>query len=411
MVTDDPTTTALLTAPRLPAGLDAAAEHEPELDPAKTSNALLSMQSIRYRIPGDVVAKAVRDLPDDQRAAIRWFDGYARARNLGPDELAALLKKDDDGKESYSYSSIYAVMTGRRQEQGFSVAPVVAAIVRLRKQVEGQSRVTESGFVETRLSKAITARCQRALKRQKILFIFGDSQIGKTESLVHYQRTHNHGETIYVSAPIPASLMNFLEQLALSLGIPSQQRQADLRRRIIDSFDSKMLLIVDEAHEFLNSGKSGIAALAFLRELYNRAKCGIVIAMTNEGRKELLTGSYAVRLKQLWNRRIAPLQLPKSVPVDDLALFAAAHGLDPAPNKKVTVRTPYIDDFGQEKERDYTANPFDLQSKVTAEEGLGVWLTILQDAQDMAAEQSRSVSWQAVLKAYCLSQADAEVWS
>lgn len=402
-------TTALLTAPRLPAPESAA---EPQTDPATTSNALLSMQSIRYRIPGDVVAKAVRDLPDAQRSAIRWFDGYARARNLGPDELAALLKKDDDGRESYSYSSIYAVLTGRRQEQGFSVAPVVAAIERLRKQVEGQSRVDESGFVETRLSRAITARCQRALKRQKILFIFGDSQIGKTESLVHYQRTHNHGETIYVSAPIPASLMNFLEQLALSLGIPSQQRQADLRRRIIDSFDSRMLLIVDEAHEFLNGrGQSGVQALAFIRELYNRSKCGIVLAMTNEGRKELLTGSYAVRLKQLWNRRIVPLQLPKSVPVDDLALFAAAHGLDPAPNKKVTVRTPYIDDFGQEKERDYTANPFELQTKVTADEGLGVWLTILQDAQDMAAEQSRAVSWQAVLKAYCLSQADAEVWS
>lgn len=400
------------TSPDSTLALREAHEHEPELDPAKTSNALLSMQAIKYRIPGDVVAKAVRDLPDEQRAALRWLDGYARQRNLDPDALSSLLKKDGKTSECYSYSSVYAVLTGRRQEQGANIAPVVAAIERLRSQVEGQSRVTETGFVETRLSKAITARCQRALKRQKILFIFGDSQIGKTESLVHYQKEHNHGETIYVSAPIPASLMNFLEQLALSLGIPSQQRQADLRRRIIDSFDSKMLLIVDEAHEFLNGrGQSGIQALAFIRELYNRSKCGIVLAMTNEGKREMLTGSYAVRLKQLWNRRIVPLQLPKSVPVDDLALFAAAHGLEPAPNKKMTVRTPFINDLGEEDTRDYSANPYELQSKVTAEEGLGVWLTILQDAQDMAEEQHRAVSWQAVLKAYCLSQADAEVWS
>jgi len=40
---------------------------------------------------------------------------------------------------------------------------------------------------------------------------------------------------------------------------------------------------------------------------------------------------------------------------------------------------------------------------------IGVWLTLLQDAADMAREQRRPITWGAVIKAYCLSQADAEI--
>jgi hypothetical protein len=47
---------------------------------------------------------------------------------------------------------------------------------------------------------------------------------------------------------------------------------------------------------------------------------------------------------------------------------------------------------------------------VSSEEGLGVWLSILGDAREMAEEQKKDITWGAVLKAYCVSQADAEVW-
>jgi hypothetical protein len=43
------------------------------------------------------------------------------------------------------------------------------------------------------------------------------------------------------------------------------------------------------------------------------------------------------------------------------------------------------------------------------EEGLGVWIGILQDASDMAREQRRSMSWGAVLKAHAQSLAECEI--
>ena len=64
---------------------------------------------------------------------------------------------------------------------------------------------------------------------------------------------------------------------------------------------------------------------------------------------------------------------------------------------------------GLDRDKTYSDQPLRLQKQVTEEEGLGVWLMILQDAADIAREQRRAISWGAVIKAYCLSKADGEV--
>jgi DNA transposition AAA+ family ATPase len=367
-----------------------------------------AMAAVRFKIPGDQIAKAVTDLPEDQRTIIKWFAGYCRARNLDPDACAALLVKDNG--EQYAWASIYAVLTGRRSEQGASIVPVCNAMQAFRRKVEAQTRVGDSGYIATRLSAAIWDRCDRARLRCRVGFIWGDSQIGKTTALVEYTRTHNHGETIYVEAPTGGALTSLLEDLSDVLAIPRVHRVGDLRRRIIECFDPKMLLIIDEGHRFLTTER-GLHSLDFIRELYNKAGCGIILSMTKEGRDLFRKGPAAKKLEQLWRRRIAPLELPQLVPKDDLALFAQAYGLEAAHSDTVTVKTPYLDELGTERQKTFSHTPEAIQAKVLAEEGLGVWLMILQDAKDMAKTQSRAITWAAVLKAYCISIADAEVWS
>ena len=286
---------------------------------------------------------------------------------------------------------------------------MVAAIQAFQKQVEAPTRVGASGFIRTRLSKTIEERCDRARKRRKILFVYGPSQIGKTESLVEYTRTHNHGETVMVEMPTKPSLHSFKGRLCPILALSQTHRAGELDKNIFDAFDPSVLLIIDEAHRALHVDR-GWLVLDFIREIYNRCGCGIVISMTDEGRDLFHRGPHAVRLKQLWNRRLAPLQLPKVLPADDLDLFSTAHNLPPAPDEQVTVRYPFIDGTGAEKTKEYSESPFDLQQRVVANEGLGVWVTILQDACDMAEAQKRQVTWAAVLKSYCVSQADAECW-
>lgn len=392
-------------APLLNAGQTAA----PALpEPARTE-AVEAMTSQRFRIAGDVVARATEELPDEQKTAVRWFAGYCRKRNLGPEECATLLPRKPGSPECYSWDSIYALITGRRRDQGVSIEPICKAIEAFRRQVESVSRAGESGFIQTRLSKAIWQRMDRARERAKISFIFGESQIGKSEALMAYERARNDCMTVYIETPGGACLSGFQERLSHILAVPQVHRHGDRGDRLISCFSKGMLLIVDEAHRLLKK-KKAFAVFDWLRELYNRSNCGIVLAMTPEGRGYFDGKGSLMELHQLWNRRIAPLVLPKTLPSDDLALFAAYYGLDPAPDQEVRVKSTYIDEHGREREGEFKRKPLELQTEVVSREGLGVWITILQDAADMARDQRRAISWAAVLRAYCLSQADSEVW-
>lgn len=363
----------------------------------------------RHNISGERVKEAIKDLPEADQADIWWFSQYCHTYNLGKAQKGGLLKKPN-GLDFYSADSIDQLLGGGRIRRKETIEPILEAIRTFRKLEDARADQITSGFIETRLFKVIEERCLKALRRQRIMFIFGDSQIGKSRCLVEVQRRHNHGQTIYVETPSTGSLSSFLKELAKILNIPTSGKTA-ISESIIKTFDSRMLLIVDEAHRALIARKNsgGSAVINFLPELYNKAGCGIVISMTNEGRDELLNGHHKKTYEQIWRRRIAPLQLPNVTPADDLALFAQAYGLLPAPEAKVTISVTYTDEHGHDQTRKHSESPLALQSNVNQLEGLGVWIAILQDASDIAREQGRAIAWGAVIKAYCQSQADAEI--
>jgi hypothetical protein len=381
-------------------------------DPASTPDAAPDPTAAkqRFRISADVVARTVANLPEDQAKAVRWYAGYCRTRNIPLEEAAALLIKPNGG--AYAGASVYAALTGLRTEQGISVERFTEAIEVFRRKVETPSRVGDSGFIATRLSKAVFERCDETRELHKIGFIFGESQIGKTESLLEYQRTHNHGETVYLEIPEKPTLHQVRTLLAQVLAIPDYHSSGQVDRAIFRALHRNILLIVDEAHNCFHN-QSGWLVFGFLKNLFNSCGCGIMISMTNEGKTHLLKGAHAHSLRQLWRRRLTPLHLPDVLPVDDLDRFSAAYKLPPAPGEIVRVRIPYIDDeTGQRAEKLIAEVPFDLQTRVNAQEGLGVWLTILQKAKRIAkaAGPTVTITWGAVIKAHCINQADAEIW-
>src|SRR4051812_27383840 len=85
----------------------------------------------RMSIPGDQVNAATVNEDDATRSAIRWLHTYACDRDLGLDELAALLKKPNG--ELYDKHTLYAVFTGRH---GASKANIVKAILTFRELQE-----------------------------------------------------------------------------------------------------------------------------------------------------------------------------------------------------------------------------------------------------------------------------------
>lgn len=379
----------LLTPPR--AG---ALSETPEPD---TAPAHVSSQR-KFMIGRD--ALNVDGLAPSQSQDVKWFWSYCRDRDLGRAQLDRLLKKSN-GKSYYSYDSIYQLFTGRRAEAGANLDPLCESIAEFRRMVDAQP--VRDGFKETRLAEQIWKYAKTARDRQTIGFVVGNFAIGKSTAFEELSR-RAPADTVYVRMPTRGHLNHFLQNIARKLAMGDRQTVLDLSDRVIDSFKPGMLLIVDEADQCFASVRNmlGLATLDFLRELWDRARCGIVLVMDHAGRDNVLKGPHKLRLQRLWRRRLPMMQLPNAPCREDLALFAAGFGLPPATDEKIVVKVRTVDEEGEERMSEHTDSPLRLQNAVLrdANGGLFVWLGILADAKEMAVEARRAIGWGAVIKAH-----------
>jgi DNA transposition AAA+ family ATPase len=354
----------------------------------------LSMSSgNKLRIPGDRVNKATADMEDEPRSLIRWMHAYYDENDYTLDELAPKLKQPNG--QPYSRDSLYQLLTGRREA---GIENMVAAIKAFKKDVERAEqiaaervKITRVGFILTGLAQKIWKLCNAALIYQKIVFIWGDSQIGKTTALEKYAVDHNHGETIYVRVPEGGALYSFLEELATALRMSPQQKIGELRRRIMEAFDDRMLLVVDEIHNcfMTGDGKAHLRVGEFIREIHDRRKCGVIICGTNIGQQAIFEGKHKDLQKQLRRRSLGKgLQLPNVSSTKDLDAIAAAYGLEPAEGEALK-----------------------LQREVNEQDGLGVWMTYLQAASRGARKKNANATlkWEHVIKAHAAFVALAEM--
>jgi DNA transposition AAA+ family ATPase len=321
------------------------------------------------RIPGDTVNKASADLPDNQRSAIRRFHAYYAEHNLSLAEAANLIRISD--------SSLSLLFRGKYPAKPDGIVSEIESFFEL---AEKRTAGRKMEFIPTRLTRRIWSVCETALEFQRIAFIFSESQIGKTEALEAYARAHNHGSTIYIAVPTGGSIAHFTAKLAEKLRIGYRGNSADLRRRIIEAFDDRMLLIVDEAHRCISQTfrvESKIQTIDFIREIFDERKCGVVICATKAFQEAMERGALEKILKQTKRRRLCALNLPDVPTREDLNSFAAAYGLQ---ESKGPAR--------------------DLENKIVADEALGMWLTILRMASKLAAQRKQKMSWDHVIAAH-----------
>jgi hypothetical protein len=317
---------------------------------------------------GDLVNKATAELPDDQRSAIRWLHNHAHERGLTQEKTGALI--------NYSGAAISQLFSGKYQPLG----EIVDSIQKYRRLWEARQQGKGVPFIETTLSKKIWDVCHAAREFQRIALIFGESQVGKSSALREYERLNNHGSTVMVEVPTGGSLGQFLASMAKRLRIPTGLNDRDLKRRIIDSFDDRMLLIVDEAHRTVSPSvtRGGLFTIDYIRELFDASKCGVVICSTNVFAKSLEEGGPASAfLKQTELRRFCRLQLPDRPRRRDLEMFAAGFGLTPS-----------------------TGDARKLEEEVIRTEALGMWLMILRMATKLATARHQTITWDHVLKAH-----------
>lgn len=317
---------------------------------------------------GDIVNKATADLPDDQRSAIRWLHNHACDLGLTQEATGKLI--------GYSGAAISQLFSGKYSP----VEPIVAAINSFQKLWIDRQQGKGIPFIETSMSRKIFNVCHAARNFQRIGLIYGDTQIGKTVALMEYARLFNHGSTIYVQVPTGGSLGNFLVALGRRLRLSPSLNDRDLKRRIIEAFDDRMVLIVDEAHRAISPSvtRGGILTLEYIRELFDATQCGLVLCATNVFRRALEEeGPAQELLKQTHRRRFCQLQLPDRPGRRDLDAFSAAFGLEPS-----------------------TGDARKLEDRIIADDALGMWLMLLRMAREMAVKRKQTLEWKHVLQAH-----------
>jgi DNA transposition AAA+ family ATPase len=332
------------------------------------TEAIEAMNSKKFRIPGDIVNKATAELPDHQRNAIRWLHAYADEKDLSLSELGRIIRYDE--------STLHRVFHGKYEG---NLDRVSKEIEGARGLIEERSKGRKLEFIETALARRIWNYCDKCLEYQRIGFIVGDSQIGKTTAIQRYAQIHNHGSTVLVRMPAGGAVTQFLVTIARALRISPQQREKELIRRITAAFDDRMLLIVDEVHQccLRNSAIIGGRTVEFIREIYDNSGCGVVLVSTPVFEEEMEFGRFNKLLLQLKRRRLPKLKLPASPDAKDLDTIAAAYRLPPARGESL-----------------------DLQTRMIRDEALGMWLCLLRMAAKLAHKRSEPMDWKHVQKAH-----------
>ena len=342
--------------------------------PAETAPALAVHELVENRaaftrsrgIPfnGQQITKATADLPESQRLAVRWL--YAHGMDKG-DDLVKLGKRIDKND-----NTLYRVFQGT---YGAKLDKIVEAIETYRRLAEARDRVGRPPFISTHLSRVIWERCADALAFQKVAPIIGDWQIGKSCAVEEYARQHNHGQTRLIRLPSGSGYRTFLEYLARACYVTARCSLLDLREGILNSVDNRHLLIFDEIDEPL-AGRFSTGALqiyAFIREVYDRRRCGIVLVGNRNFREALSDkGPFGPWMAKLRRRCLPILDLPTTAPDDDLWALAEHFALPEPP-------------AGEWR---------DLARRIGETEGLGEYVTLLQTAKKISITLGREISWQ-----------------
>ncbi|WP_411846407.1 ATP-binding protein [Roseibacillus persicicus] len=336
-------------------------------------------------------------LANADRENVRFLADWCNRNLKTTAELGTLLRQSNG--TFYSPDSVRKFFRGARVNE--NMGPILQSIadwVKLEREREGQAT---HDHVDTRTNKRIHQVCRKALRRSEMGFVFGDARIGKTWGLKNFMKTESSARVVYVEVT-GASLGSFLRELLEAFGVKRTGSFAAMEQELIARFDKNTLLIVDEAQNGFpaKSYRTAPPVFRFLKTLWNKTQCPIVISMTDEGLQEMLNGPQKKFFEQILGRKCAQAKLPRKLPDDDLDRFAAHYGLPPAPDRPSKIKVETMGDDGELRTSVLTENPYALQSMINSTEGLAIWICLLRDANDLAKDQGKRITWGAVIRAH-----------
>lgn len=267
------------------------------------------MSADTINIPDNVIQSGVAGYDQADQDDLLWLVGWARSELAGSrDRLCEKLEKD--------WTTIWRVLTGK---YGASIESFMEGVRDLRRRVAESG---DTGFVETIVSKRIFDLLDYALAGDvnggRIVMICGKSRRGKTEAVREWCRRNNHGKSVYIDAPESGGLRALMYEVAERTGVNKGRKTADLRQRLIDSFNRRRILIVDEVIRMMpQRWGTRPVEFEFLRRLHDTKRCAIALVATDLVSHEMQDGQLKAYFEQMWGRVVQPLYLPPEVRRDE----------------------------------------------------------------------------------------------
>lgn len=287
--------------------------------PAATGTELRHVNTgLNYSVSSDNFEKVIEDIPDDQAEILRWWYYHGKEQGLSLNRLAALA-----GVSSSSLSLVFRGSYGAKLDQ------LCATLRKARETIK--DHVGNPDFIMTSLAKRLFVIFDRARALQTVAICWGPMGIGKTAISEEYKDRNNHGRTIYLRCGAGMAFGQFINHLARALSVTTKNTaHHEIREKIHRILSAgQRLLIVDELHQiFLTTRTDTAVKIAeFLRECYDRSKCGLVLIGTEVLKQEVFNGPHKEALRQLVDRGTLQVSLPAKPSKQDVAAFIGHYGL------------------------------------------------------------------------------------
>lgn len=230
-----------------------------------------------------------------------WFHQLCLERHMSWDEAGEAL--------DYDRSTLFRVLKGTYEG---SYKNVVAAIASYKRLVTERGQIQQNLFTETPVSRLIWSGLDYALANESLTTIIGESRMGKSIAVKAWRDANNHGRSVLVTASPYGGTKMLLRDVADAVGCNKDHSIPQLLESVRRAFNRNRILIVDEAHRLLPSGRRWTPVnLEILRDLHDRTGCALALVATQRFDDELRKSHW--QFEQLIGRIGCPVRLPRSL--------------------------------------------------------------------------------------------------
>lgn len=306
----------------------------------------------------------IGQLKPEQGEDLFWLHGYGLEHGLSNEELGERI--------GVSKGAISQLFSGKYAAADWS--QMMRRIADYRRRDTHEIVKADVGFIETSVWKTIHEVCNNALNDAMPAFIYGNSQLGKTLSLLEYVRRMNSANVKYLRCRAAMTLSRFIHLLGALCHVSGMESKSnsEIVDRIVRSLNSHCLLIIDEFHLCMETVSSNTSKrlVEYIREIFDLSHCGLVLCATKVGMNDLEDGPNRMLFDQLRRRGVLKVILPDVPLRSDVNLISRSYGLSNPSGELLT----------------------QIQTLLRFR-GLGVFCAYLQKSSRFAAKNHVPLSW------------------